>query len=128
MTDDDVDTIEGQLGVTMPADYRVFVRSPPAPFLLAYGGHELFADPRFVVNATRESRAGDCGRIRSRARRVPHRGVFVRLLGSEALTAARRRYITRRWSGRGGGILHLRSGVGPALPRLLNAITLRRRR
>lgn len=57
MTDDDVDTIEGQLGVTMPADYRVFVRSPPAPFLKAYGGHELFVDPRFVVNATRGRRS-----------------------------------------------------------------------
>ena len=57
MTDDDVDTIEGQLGVTMPAEYRAFVLNPPAPFLKAYGGHELFTDPRFVVNTTRRNRS-----------------------------------------------------------------------
>ena len=52
MTDDDVDTIEKQLGITMPAEYRAFVRNPPAPFLKAFGGHELFMDPRIVVNTT----------------------------------------------------------------------------
>ena len=29
MTDDDVDTIEAQLGVTMPPEYRAFIRNPP---------------------------------------------------------------------------------------------------
>ena len=57
MTDDDVNTIEGQLGVTMPGEYRAFVRNPPAPFLKAYGGHELFTDPRYVVNTTRRRRS-----------------------------------------------------------------------
>jgi hypothetical protein len=57
MTDDDVDTIEGQLGVTMPAEYRAFVRNPPASFLKAYGGHELFTDARLVVNSTRGRRS-----------------------------------------------------------------------
>ena len=57
MTDDEVDTIEGQLGLTMPAEYRAFVCDPPARFVKAYGGHELFMDPRFVINTTRGRRS-----------------------------------------------------------------------
>jgi hypothetical protein len=57
MTDDDVDSIEGQLGVTMPVEYRSFVRNPAAGLLKAYGGHEFFTDARFVVNSTRGRRS-----------------------------------------------------------------------
>jgi hypothetical protein len=57
MTDDDVDTIDGQLGVNMPAEYRAFVLSPPAPFLKAYGGRELFTNPRSVVYTTLRKRS-----------------------------------------------------------------------
>lgn len=64
MTDDDVDTIESGLGIVLPAEYRAFVLNPPAPFVDAYGGDELFTDPRFVINETRSKRLGELIEVR----------------------------------------------------------------
>lgn len=57
MTDEGLDSIDRQLAVTMPPEYRAFVQNPPADFLKAYGGHELFIDPRLIIYATRSKRS-----------------------------------------------------------------------
>jgi hypothetical protein len=64
MTDDDVDIVEAQLGIALPAEYRVFITNLPGAFVKAYGGYELFTDPQAVINETQGKRLGELIEVR----------------------------------------------------------------
>lgn len=61
MTDDDIDSIDGQLSVTMPTEYRTMVRSPPSGFRDSDYADWVIDTPGRVVALTRKYQLGGLG-------------------------------------------------------------------
>lgn len=61
MTDDDLDTINSQLGMTMPAEYRLLMLTSPPDFDASDGAAWIFRSARQVVSATQQYRIQGVG-------------------------------------------------------------------
>jgi hypothetical protein len=56
MTFDDFDSIEGQLGLDLPPEYRRLLEHYPAELFRSVGQFELSDNPRFVIEETTRCR------------------------------------------------------------------------